>query len=329
MISNKYRVFIAIEAIGLFGGIIVAVDIKTLPDEYKEIYNNFIMPVDLNISLDSVILSQENKEKIDLFIREMKHQEEFRSYGLEPMNRILMYGASGTGKTFSTKALCNYLGYTMIYIDIAKALSDETIAKNISDIFKLANYIGNCVIMLDECDAVAWQRDTGNSDTGTIRRATNSIFQQLDQMNHSNVFVAATNMLHRLDPGFERRFNLKMEFRRPQLNLKDSFKHFVDRKNEELRNKGVVNLFEFIDDVDTTTGTIVHNRASESKKLSYYEIEVLVERAMKDAIINNHREIRTSVLYINLSKQLNMKLRFKTDSDPEEIFQSNIDKYNR
>lgn len=313
----------------LFGGIAMGIDVNSLPKEYKEIYDKFIMPVDLNISLENVILSQENKDKIDLFIREMKHQEEFRDYGLEPMNRILMYGASGTGKTFSTKALCNYLGYTMIYIDIAKALSDETVSHNVSDIFKLANYLGHCVIMLDECDAIAWQRDTGNSDTGTIRRATNSIFQQLDQMNHSNVFVAATNMLHRLDPAFERRFNLKMAFTRPQLKLKDAFKHFVDVKNKELVEKGINKLFIYVDDVDSTTQDIVGNRASDSKKLSYYEIEGLVQRAMKDAIINGHREIRTSYLFTNLSKQLNMKLRFKTDTDPEEIFSAPVDNYNR
>ena len=307
----------------------MAVDIETLPQEYREIYDNFIMPVDLDISLESVILSQENKEKIDLFIREMEHQAEFRKYRLEPLNRILMFGASGTGKTYSTKALCNHLGYTMIYIDIAKALSDETVAKNISDIFKLANYLGHCLIMLDECDAVAWQRDTGNSDTGTIRRATNSIFQQLDQMNHTNVFVAATNMLHRLDPAFERRFNLKLEFRRPQLNLKDAIKHFVDEKNKKLKEDGVGRLFVYVDDVDQTTRDIVGGRAADSKKLSYYEIEVLVERAMKDAIINGHRNIRTSEIFIALSKQLNMKLRFKTDEDPEEIFQSPVDNYNR
>lgn len=290
---------------------------NNMPNEYKEIYNNFIMPVDTNISLDKVILSPENKEKIDLFLREMQYADVFKKYGLEPMNRILMYGASGTGKTFSTKALCNELGYTMIYIDIAKALSDETVSKNISDIFKLANYLGHCLIMLDECDAIAWQRDTGNSDTGTIRRATNSIFQQLDQMNHTNVFVAATNMLHRLDVAFERRFNLKMEFRRPQLNLKDSIRHFI------------LPGFTFVDDVDETTCHIVDNRAADNKKLSYYEIQGLVERAMKDAILNGHREVRTSLVYDALSKQLNMKLRFKTDNDPEEMFKSPIDIHNR
>lgn len=292
-------------------------DIKKLPQEYQEIYNNFIMPVDTDISLSQVILSDENKEKIDLFMKEQAYRDTLYRYGLEPMNRILMYGASGTGKTFSTKALCHELGYTMIYIDIAKALSDETVSKNISDIFKLANYIGDCVLMLDECDAIAWQRDTGNSDTGTIRRATNSLFQQLDQMNHSCVFVAATNMLHRLDVAFERRFNLKMEFRRPQINLKDAIQHFI------------LPGFRYVDDVDSTTNSIVDNRAAENKKLSYYEIQGMVERAEKDAILSDHRDVRTSVIYEALSKQLNLKLRFKTDKDPEEMFVSPVDTMNR
>ena len=292
-------------------------DIKKLPQEYQEIYNNFIMPVDTDISLSQVILSDENKEKIDLFMKEQAYRDTLYRYGLEPMNRILMYGASGTGKSFSTKALCHELGYTMIYIDIAKALSDETVSKNISDIFKLANYIGDCVLMLDECDAIAWQRDTGNSDTGTIRRATNSLFQQLDQMNHSCVFVAATNMLHRLDVAFERRFNLKMEFRRPQINLKDAIRHFI------------LPGFRYVDDVDSTTNSIVDNRAAENKKLSYYEIQGMVERAEKDAILSDHRDVRTSVIYEALSKQLNLKLRFKTDKDPEEMFVSPVDTVNR
>ena len=291
--------------------------IDQLPPEYKEIYDNFIMPVDTDIDFSKVILSPENTEKYAAFIREYEHRDEFYKYGLEPMNRVLLYGASGTGKTFSTKALCNKLGFTMIYIDIAKALTDDTVSKNISDIFKLANYMGNCLIMLDECDAIAWQRDTGNSDTGTIRRATNSIFQQLDQMRHDNVFFAATNMLHRLDVAFERRFNLKLEFRRPQLNLKESIQHFMFPG------------FKYVDDVDDTTNKIVGNRAAESKKLSYYEIQVLVERAMKDAILNGDMIVRTSEVYLALSKQLNLKLRFKTDSDPEEMFSAPMDKFNQ
>jgi len=78
-------------------------DINTLSKEYRDIYEEFIMPVDTNIKLESVILSDENKEKISAFIKETQYRDKLLAYGLQPMNRILMYGASGTGKTFLSK----------------------------------------------------------------------------------------------------------------------------------------------------------------------------------------------------------------------------------
>lgn len=286
----------------------MAVDPRTLPTEYKQIYDELIMPVDTNIKLSSVILSEENQEKVRIFLRETQYRDQLREYGLEPMNRILMYGASGCGKTFLSKALSNHLDYTMLYIDIAKALTDDSVSKNISAIFKLANYLGNCLIMLDECDAIAWQRDTGNSDTGTIRRATNSIFQHLDQMNNTNIFISATNMLHRLDPAFERRFNLKMMFTRPQLNIKDAIKKFIFPK------------FVIVDDVDDTTESIIQRRATQYAKLSYYEIQGLVERAMKSAVMSGTNKVHTKDIYRDLAVAMRVKISFQTQDDPEEIF---------
>ena len=276
------------------------------------------MPVDTKISLDQVILSPENKEKINIFIREIKYREEFEKYGLSPMNRLLFYGASGTGKTFLAKALSNHLGFKMLYVDIAKTLSDNTVAQNMADIFDVANKAKNCIIFLDECDSITMSRYAMDySDSAQVRRATNSLFQQLDQMSPYNTFIAATNLLYKIDPAFERRMNLKLEFRRPQLNLKDAIKHFM------------LPGFKFIDDVDETTKHIVDGRAADNKKLSYYEIQGLVERAMKDAILNGHRNVRSSAVYEALSKAMNMKLRFKTDSDPEEMFKSPVDTFNR
>lgn len=282
---------------------------ENLPKEYQEIWDNLIMPVDTNISFDSVILSDENKEKYKAFIKEQQYRDVLYEYGLEPMNRILLYGASGTGKTYSIKALSNLLGYTMLYVDISKALSDGSIAQNISDIFKLGNYLGNCILFFDECDAICWNRDAGvNADSGVIRRATNSIFQQLDQMNTTNVFAAATNMLHRLDPAFERRFNLKLEFRRPTLDIDECIKHFIYPK------------FIINDDVDETVREIVKRRAKQYAKLSYYEIEELIKRAMKRSILNDTSIVNTSDIYNDLATAMNFKIKMGTALDDEKIF---------
>lgn len=282
-----------------------------LPKEYQELWDELIMPVDTNISFDSVILSDENKEKYKAFIKEQQYRDVLYEYGLEPMNRLLLYGASGTGKTFSLKALSNLLDYTMVYVDIAKALTDGNVAKNISNIFKLGNYIAEhydgAIIFLDECDAVAWNRD-GGGDGGVLRRATNSIFQGLDQMSHHAVFAAATNMLHRLDPAFERRFNLKMAFRRPSLDIDECIKHFIYPK------------FIINDDVDETVREIVKRRAKQYAKLSYYEIEELVKRAMKRSILNDTSIVNTSDIYEDLATAMNFKIKMGTALDDEKIF---------
>lgn len=285
--------------------------IAKLPSDLKEVYDRLCMPVDTNISLDSVILSDENKQKIKDFLKELSYRDKLYKYGLEPMNRILMYGASGCGKTYLSKALQNYLGYTMLYIDISQALSDDSVQKNLQDIFRLANYMGNCIIMLDECDSIAWQRDqSATGDSGKIRRATNTVFQQLDQMDHSCVFISATNMLHRLDPAFERRFNMKMAFYRPSLDMKVAIKRFMFPK------------FTLIDDVDEQAANIIERRAKDNAKLSYYEIQVLVEKAMKRSILNDTDVVKMSDIYKDLAINMNMKVKFDTGVDDPRIFNS-------
>ncbi|MEM4385910.1 MAG: ATP-binding protein [Candidatus Anstonellales archaeon] len=251
-----------------------------------ELSKEYLMEVDTNISISSVILSEENKAKIMEFIKEQENRDKLLEYGLQPMNRLLFYGASGCGKTYLAKALSNHLKYRMLYVDIAKSLSEGNIAMNISNIFKIANTLKRCVIFLDECDSIAWNRDSNvSNDGGNIRRATNSIFQHLDQMDVSNIFISATNMLHRLDPAFERRFNMKLEFKKPSTNLKETIQKFLYSK------------FELVDDVNVSVQEIVERRA----RLSYYEIQGIVERAMKKAVLNGTNKVHTADIYKDIA----------------------------
>ena len=277
----------------------------------KEIYREMMMEVDTDIRIDKVILSDENKAKIGDFLKEIENRDKLLEYGLRPMNRILMYGASGTGKTMLSKALSNHLGYTMLYVDVAKSLTEGNVSMNISKMFQLSNELGECVLFLDECDSIAWSRDSTTAERGDVRRATNSLFQNLDQMNETNVFIAATNMLHRLDPAFERRFNMKMEFRRPTINLKESIAKFIYPK------------FRIVDDVDKTVEGIVERRAQQNAKLSYYEIQGIVEKAMKRSIINGTNVVKTSDVYNDFRESMGFKIRFNTGDDDEEIFRNN------
>lgn len=270
--------------------------------------SQYLMPVDTNIEIASVILSAENKDKIQIFLNEIENREKLLRYNLHPINRLLLYGASGTGKTYLTKALSNRLQYRMLYVDIAKALSDNSVAQNLADIFKIAEELKNCIIFLDECDSITMSRyNSDYGDTAQVRRATNSLFQQLDQMSPNNVFVAATNLLFKIDPAFERRMQLKLEFRRPELNIKDAIKHFI------------FPAFSVIDNVDKTAEEIIDRRAGQYAKLSYYEIQGLVERAMKKAVLNDKDVIYTADIYRDLAVAMRVKLSFNTEDDVQEV----------
>lgn len=290
---------------------------KANREEILNKYGSLFMSVDTNIDINSVILSDENKLKIKEFLREYNSRSELREYGLKPMNRLLMYGDSGTGKTYLTKALSNYMKYTMLYVDIAKSLSEDTVAQNISDIFECANNLKDCIVFFDECDSIAWNRDAKTAEGGTVRRAVNSLFQQLDQFDSSNVFVAATNMLRRLDPAFERRFDMKLEFRKASGGLVDIIKNFMFDK------------FILSKNVESSQLSLMERRVS----LSYYEIQIIVERNMKKAILNKNPKIynkvavRLSDVFDDLAVHMQIKTRFGTNKSCEDTFESNLSNY--
>ena len=267
-----------------------------LPEEYRKLWDELIMPVDTNIDLDSVILSPENRAKIYRFIDEVNNRDRLAKYGLQYTNRALLYGASGTGKTFVTKALSNTLGFTMLYIDISRALSEGNVALNISNIFRLANYLGDCIIFLDECDSVAWDRSDTQNDTANIRRATNSIFQNLDNMNQTNLFFAATNLVDNLDFAFRRRFNYELEFKKPSIEIEQAVRHFI--------HPG----FKIVDDVAKFDRDIINRRAKGNPELSYYEIQNIVEEGMKKAILNGSDQVHLKDIYKDLEDAMHFNL---------------------
>lgn len=269
-----------------------------LKKEQLDAYSQFCMPVDTNISLDSVILSERNRKKIADFIVETEHKDDFIAHGLKPVNRIIMYGASGTGKTYLTKALTNYLGYTMLYVDISSALATGIAAQSLAEIFKLANEIETAVIFLDECDAICWARDdSSNRDDASIRRANNTLFQLLDQMNPKCVFVSATNLYKNLDAAFVSRFNVKMEFERPRAAE-------IDKGIEKFLGKG----FELDKDVDSWLKEAVLQQVDKEGSFAYRNIRDWVERVEKTALVSNTLVVKESDIYNFLMQELRIEV---------------------
>lgn len=279
----------------------------SLPEELQTSYNRYCLPDDLsNLTIDSVILSDENKRKIDEFLIETEYKQKFIKYGLKPVNRIINYGASGTGKTFLTKCLAAHLGYELLAIDIANALSTGNAPVALEEIFTIGNRIGKAIIFLDECDAIARDRaDKSVPEDPNVRRANNALFQLLDRMNPDCIFIAATNLYTELDPAFVRRFNVKMKFDRPPLdNLEDTIRKFM------------LPAFSLTMDMDENIKSIILWHARNYSQLSYDEIETWVERAEKKAIMRDEEFIAEQEIYDYFMDSLRVNISYDEQGKP-------------
>lgn len=280
---------------------------SSLSEELQDIYTRYCLPDDLSgLTIDSVILSDENRGKVDEFLIETEYKQKFMKYGLKPVNRIINYGASGTGKTFLTKCLAAHLNYELLAIDIANALSTGVAATALEDVFKLGNKIGKAIIFLDECDAIARDRsDKSVPEDPNVRRANNALFQLLDRMNPECIFISATNLYNELDPAFVRRFNVRMKFERPPLDdLEETIKRFMHK------------AFTLEMDMPEDIKEIVLWHARNYTQLSYDEIETWVERAEKKAIMRDEEVISEKEIYDYFMDSLRVTLQWDKDGKP-------------
>ncbi len=267
---------------------------EVMSEQERLEYGHLIMKMDNSLKMSDVILDNENKAKIEEFVQEQAKGPELAKYGLYPMNRILLQGESGTGKSMLVKAMANDTGRYLLYVDISQSLTDGNVSKNIATIFKLADKYKNCIVFFDEFDSIALSRDGNNGDSGEIRRALNSTFLYLDAMHWSNIFCACTNLAYKADRAILTRFNLLMRFKLPELSVAETAKKFLYKD------------FGLVDDVEKSMKEIIDRRC----RMSYRELRSIVDREMKKAVINGTMKVHTKDLYETVARQQNIRILF-------------------
>lgn len=136
--------------------------------------------------------------------------------------RIIFYGAAGTGKTMTAYSLAKSLKRQVLAFDCSKILSmyvGES-EKNVRKIFD--TFYDLCektktepILLLNEADQFLSSRSSGiSSSADQMHNQMQNIF--LEQIeNFRGMLIATTNLLENIDKAFSRRFNYKIEFKRP------------------------------------------------------------------------------------------------------------------
>lgn len=262
--------------------------------------------IDVSIPNENVdlILPSYLEERIEEFVMTIKEQSKLNKLGIDVNSSLLLYGPPGTGKT-SIAHLISYktkLPLVVVRLDsLVSSLLGNT-SKNIRRIFDFANS-RPCILFLDEFDAIAKARDD-SKELGELKRVINSLLQNIDEFNKSNILIAATNHHEMLDSAIWRRFPMRLEILPPQKNdiqlllKKYLSKTKYDFKDNEKKMKMLSEALNSLSAADIKTicynsiRKSVLNNLDEVKYNDFiYEVYMYINHSLKD--------VEDAVRYLN------------------------------
>lgn len=157
--------------------------------------------------LEEVVLAESQKKIITQVINEQKNAVDLLKHNMAPMNRILLCGPPGCGKTMTAYALAYELNLPVAYVRL-DGLVSSYLGQTSTNLRKVFDSVKSqrIVLFLDEFDAIAKKRDD-NNELGELKRVVTTLLQNFDNMPPNVLLIAATNHQHLLDPAIWRRFN--------------------------------------------------------------------------------------------------------------------------
>ncbi|HEC1542625.1 TPA: ATP-binding protein [Campylobacter upsaliensis] len=190
--------------------------------------------IEPNIDINDIIIPENTKELLSNILKQKdkKVLERLSLWGIKSSKnieaKIIFYGPPGTGKTMSAFGVAKAMKKAVLSFDCSKILSkwvgeSEQNVRKIFDTYK--NIANSCkqspILLLNEADQFLSTRIEGGSGSDKMHNQMQNIFlEQIERF--SGVLIATTNFLESLDSAFSRRFDLKIEFKKPD--FKDRLK---------------------------------------------------------------------------------------------------------
>lgn len=135
--------------------------------------------------------------------------------------RALFSGPSGTGKTLAARAVARQVGLPCFRVDLAAVVSKyigET-EQNLDQVLTRAEEL-DVVLLLDEGDALLGARtDVRSANDRYANLETNYLLQRLETFD--GVIIVTTNVGKQIDPAFQRRMDVVVEFSPPGVTARE------------------------------------------------------------------------------------------------------------
>ena len=220
------------------------------------------------------ILADDIRDTLNQFVQERQSERALLKEGLTPAKSVLFTGPPGVGKSLTAKWLASRLDRPLLTLDLSAVMS-SFLGKTGTNVRHVLDYAKNiqCVLFLDEIDAVAKRRDD-MAEIGELKRLVTVLLQEIDDWPPTGVLVAATNHPDLLDPAAWRRFDLIIEFPMPTA---QQLRESIDRMFE---GKGV-------DDAIRAIAVVAY------AGMSFSDIDRELRRACRAAVVGGQSVIET------------------------------------
>jgi len=180
-------------------------------------------------SLENVVLNPTTEQTLQNLMRQLDREviARLHEWGIKDKKagidaRIIFYGPPGTGKTLTAHSLARSLKRQVLSFDCSKILSmyvGES-EKNVRKIFDTYADLTKQtktepILLLNEADQFLSARSAGiGSSADQMHNQMQNIFlEQIEKF--QGILIATTNLLENIDQAFSRRFNYKIEFKKP------------------------------------------------------------------------------------------------------------------
>ena len=180
-------------------------------------------------TLDDVVLHPKTAKILNNLLKRMDRKvlARLKEWGIVERKRgldtrIIFYGPPGTGKTMTALSLSKSLKKSVLNFDCSKILSqyvgesEKNVRKIFDTYYDLSNKTKSSpVLLLNEADQFLSSRTSQSlhSVDKMHNQMQNIFLEQIENFN--GVLIATTNLLENIDPAFSRRFDYKIEFKKP------------------------------------------------------------------------------------------------------------------
>lgn len=268
-------------------------------------------------------------------IAALTNPELFIKYKKRMSDGLILYGASGTGKTTIIRAMAGEAKANLISIKASMILSMYVgnSERNVSLLFSTARKHAPCIILLDEMDSLAGKRHSSSDTKGegsALRQCVNELLQELDGLdkNPEGLFViGSTNRPFDIDSAFRRsgRFSTCLYIKPPNLKEREAlFKFYMKDKIKETINYKKLALLTYnysqadiarLCDISLLEQVMYELKTKQERKLTTNDVVKTLKTQMKEgSLFQWFADARKELLGHEKTQIVNGKIIKSTES---------------